>query len=424
MAKAQFLLKTLFILSLFVFAGSVAVAQDTLSIERAIEIALQNNPDVQLSRLNIRRAESVTAGLTFFPFLPEVDFGYSTDALTNGDGFRITDFSLTQQFEIGGKNSLRRAVAEANIGRARAEALAFEREIIAETRRTYARLAISQRRIVLQHQLADFAELLREFSEESFKVGRISEFDYSLSRIDAATRISELNRTQSGILQAETTLNRLLGQSGNGRIATIIDTIVSGNPVAGDTLVRRAFATRNDLRALEQEIVAAQKGIELARLSYLPNIRAGLTYGTDNSILPDFKTTHLLGFTVGIPLPLRIDGLYNYGQGEILQRAVELDIATLRLDALRRRIEGEVTLAVEKYERARLSLAMFNSVLPEFQKNLDVLDKAYRVGQIDLNTLLTQKDRLARSEQSYFDVLEDYLIAKSEFYQALGFIPN
>lgn len=429
MSKAQSLVKNMLILFLFALSGNIAMAQDTLSIEQAIEIALQNNPDISVSRLQIARAEAARLGATYFPSLPEVDFGYRNDALTNGDGFQMYDLSVMQEFSIAGQGSLRRSIASANIERARAEALAFERNLVAEVRQTYAQLAVLERRVILQRELTESAQLLREFAEASFKVGRGSEFDASLARIDEATSRSELNSSASEILETRMNLNLLMGRPGNTAIHTVIDTVVTGERGGTrDTLFQRGIAQRADIRALEQELEAAERELELANLIYYPNIRAGLTYDGDNSILEgtpgDRPITHLLGFRVAVAVPLSLGGLYDNGRAEILQRTAERDIVLAQLAALRRRIEGEITLAFEQYEIARNSLAMFNNVLPEFHLNLDVLNKAYRLGQIDLNTLLTQKERMTRSQQSYLDVLEEYLIARSEYYQALGFLPE
>ncbi|MES2767335.1 MAG: TolC family protein [Bacteroidota bacterium] len=428
MPKAQALLKNLLILFFFLCATGFVRAQDSLSIEQAIEIALKNNPDISVYRLQIARVEAQRAGATFFLSLPEVDFGYRNDALTNGNGFRMVDISVMQEFSIAGQGSLRRSIASANIERARAEALSFERNLIAEVRRTYARLAVLERRVVLMEQLTASAQLLKEFAEESFKVGRGSEFDASLARIDDATIRAEVSGAESDILDANLNLNLLMGRAENTEIHTVIDTVIVEEKGSSDSLFKRGFAARADFRALEQEVAAAEQELQLANLVCYPNVRAGLTYDGDNSILEGIKgsrpITHLLGFRVAVAVPLSFGGLYNNGQAEILQRTAERDIAVLQLAALRRRIEGEITLASRKYEKARAALLVFNGVLPEFQLNLDVLNKAYTLGQIDLNTLLTQKERMTRSQQSYLDVLERYLIARSEYYQTLGFLPE
>jgi cobalt-zinc-cadmium efflux system outer membrane protein len=124
----------------------------------------------------------------------------------------------------------------------------------------------------------------------------------------------------------------------------------------------------------------------------------------------------VLSFGVSIPLTSSRRNL-----GNIEAAAARSASARLRREFLERSIPAEVRAAVNRYDALSRSLSLTrDGVLNQSEKNLEVIQQAYGLGQLRLLDVLNEQRRLLETRLAYIDSLSQLLRALAEVERAVG----
>jgi len=253
-------------------------------LTQLIGIALRENKDV---RIAAARVEEFAARLdiTRSGFYPQI--GYNGQASRNqasrevfggvpsGTGRTYSDYSATLNagWELDVWGRIRRAT-EAS----RADLLAQDENrrtvilsLVSAVANTYVTLRQLDRQLeVSQNTLATRAEALRLF-EIKFKGGVISELELAQVKVEYEQAAAAIPPIERQIALTENALSVLLGHNpesiprGKSIDALLLPPVPAGAPSA-------LLENRPDIRAAEQNLVAANARIGVARAQYFPSI--------------------------------------------------------------------------------------------------------------------------------------------------------
>jgi len=253
-------------------------------LTQLIDIALRENKDV---RIAAARVEEFTARLaiTRSGFYPQI--GYNGQASRNqasrevfggvpsGTGRTYSDYSATLNagWELDVWGRIRRAT-EAS----RAELLAQDENrrtvilsLVSAVANTYVTLRQLDRQLeVSQNTLATRAEALQLF-EIKFKGGVISELELAQVKVEYEQAAAAIPPIERQIALTENALSVLLGHNpesiprGKSIDTLLLPPVPAGAPSA-------LLENRPDIRAAEQNLVAANARIGVARAQYFPSI--------------------------------------------------------------------------------------------------------------------------------------------------------
>ena len=425
-------------------------AQQTLTLETAIQEARTNNPDLKVVRqkIGVAAGELKTASL-LFPFNPQVEFERTSDRYYAKQGEGGYDLSVSQEVEIAGQRWRRRRVAQADLERAQAEVQDFERRLTADVREAFYRLLFSQRRAETMKAIADLNGQLAEAAQKRFKAGDISELDYNLVLIERSRSGADLALSEAQAYGAMGEMNRLLGRPPDvvtvAADASFRETMETGTTASSpieparepvkvpdlEALKAAALRVRPDLKALEAGVQAARGAVSVVLAGLTPNPVFSLTYRVEKSffagedISGDPAVTRgiagirdrdrLLTARVSLPLPL-----FNRSQGQTYAARAAQRVAETELESLRRAVAIEVTVAYRRLQSALRARALFQEVAPKLDENAALVVRAYRAGETDLATLLVEQDRIFRAKLVYLDALMEYESALVALERAVG----
>ena len=387
-----------------------ALLRGTITAERAVQIALLNNRQLQaiFEELGIANADLTEAGLLKNPVLEaSARFPDRPPSATN------LDFGIVQDFLDLLMIPLRRKVATNELARAELKVGDAVLKLAAEMKTAFYTLQGKQMLFGRLGELGTTYGAALELSQRQHEAGNINDLElanqqsaYSQSKLDAAQVAAEMRSDREK-------LNRLMGVWGTQTQWSIADELpgIAGRDFPTDRLESLAIAQRLDLAASKAEVSAIVRSLGLTKTyRYVGSIE----FGVDTESETDRQ--RVTGPTLKLELPI-----FNQGKGRIARLETQLRQAERRLEAQAIDIRSEVREARDRL-LAKKDLAVYyrDELVPERKRVLDLTLTSYNSmlkGPYDL--LLARQNELA-AERGYIEALRDYWIARADLERAVG----
>jgi cobalt-zinc-cadmium efflux system outer membrane protein len=402
-----------------------------LTLAQAIEAARLANPDLRAAEA---LAAAALARVRQAGAIPNPVLSYGREQ-TSGAGLTSAQniLAVEQRLELGGQRSARQAAAVARHAAAMARLTARRDQLDLETIRAYAHAVAAERRERLADQVVlAFSEAAR-VSEQRLAAGDVSGYAHRRIRLEAAryatlraeahlarrAALSTLAALVSGDLDAIPRMEFLLTDTlPHARVAAGVEPAGGTFNVAPDSLIRFALRTRQDLRALELEIVAAGADARLTAASRIPV--PALSVGFKNEQLPG-TPGQSNGFTAGISLPLP---LWDRREGALAAATAEIARRSAEADSFRRRVVREVIEAFDALAAVVAELDVLAPQLgPESERAIRAVRVAYDEGEVTLTEWLDAVRAYQEAEASFVTLRANAMIRRAALARAAGAAP-
>jgi cobalt-zinc-cadmium efflux system outer membrane protein len=422
-AQCRGVLRTLVVLLL-----SVSAAAQPLSLEDALARAEARSPILRVAAARIQQGAGrrTTAGY-LTPANPRIDVSVVSDFAFAAQGERSIDIGLEQELEIFGQRGLRIDTADADLAALQKDGAATRAALRADVTVAYYDLMYQERRAALLHDIAAQADRLAEAGRRRLTAGDLPEAEVNLVLAERAAALAEAVQADADRVEAAARLDVIVGEPPSTAMATIGGFPAPLPAAATEELLARARARRPELAAARADVEARGAEVALRRRERLPNPTLFLGYTNQKSVFepesfppglvsaPVSDVDQLLGFRLSFPIPL-----LRSGAGEIQEAAGRRAEAEARRDGLALSVHGEVTAAHARYERLREAAAAFAEVEPKLSATIEVYERAYTAGKIDLGQFLTIRDRVLRATLAALRARRDLAAAGALLERAAG----
>lgn len=400
---------------LFGGMGTHAYGAESLTLDRAIQTALAQNPELLAIRqeLEVARGREVKARL-LNRFNPTIR-GRVMNRKNPGSG-SVTDSQvmLSQEVEVAGQRGLRIQEAVNNVQRVEAQIRDRERILIGDVKRAYFAARAAEMRLRLRRAIETLNRRIRDATRRRVQAGAAPTLEANLAEIRYGQSRKETLAIEAVVRANIVTLLRLLGWPSDRAVELVDPLRGSLTAVRLPQLLQVAKRQRPDLLAAEREVMRAQAAMKLTRRLIVPNPTFQGFYQTETESAEGTST--IIGGGIGIPLPL-----FDRKQGELVTQGGELNRGRHQVIAVTRRIEQEVEAAFHAYEAARQAVEVFEeAVLDRIEENVRFIEIAYREGKIGLLQLIVVQNDLITAQLSYIDSLAQYRTAEANLEQAIG----
>lgn len=387
-----------------------AMLRSTLTADRAVQVALLNNRELQATyeEIGIANVDLTEAGLLKNPiFEMSARFPDRPPSATN------LEFAIVQDFLDLLMIPLRKKVAAAELARARLRVGDAALKLAAEVRIALYALQGKQQLVGRLGALGNTNAAALELSQRQHEAGNISDLElanqqstFSQSKLDAA-------EIMAGIRSDREKLNRLMSVWGNDTQWAIADELppIPSRSFSTERLESLGISQRLDLAASKAEVVAVVQSLGLTKTyRYV----GAIEFGVDTE--HDTDRQRVTGPTLKLELPI-----FNQGKGRIARLEAQLRQTERRLEAQAIDIRSEIREARDRM-LAKKELAGYyrEELIPERKRVLDLTLTSYNSmlkGPYDL--LLARQNELA-AERGYIDALRDYWIARADLERAVG----
>ena len=403
-----------------------ATGTSRITLDEAIQMALQHNHNLLAARTTIPQAEAeeTTANLRPNPSLfadweylplgspahqnPNLYGGHSTSDYLhdNTEG----DIGLSYLLERGKKRQHRLQAAKDITAQTRSLVTDNERGLTFSVASLFVSVQLAQSTIELaEKDLKSFQKTV-ELGELRFNKGAISEDDYLKIKLQLLQFETDYQQAELAKIQALSDLRQLLGYE-----SVSADYDVAGpfdyQPLNGnlEDFQLKALQNRPDLRAAQQGVTAARSQYELQRAIGKPDVTVQGNYSHVNAI----NAATVYG---SIPLPI-----FNRNQGEIARTR----LAIIQAQEQEKATNGQALTDVrDAYDGLRVSdriVQLYRSgYLEVAQKDRDIAEYAYQRGAVSLLDFLDAERNYRATQLAYRQALASYLLALEQLRQAVG----
>lgn len=377
------------ILSLLAFAAAVSAARAetrSLTLQQAVELALRQNPDVLLARLDEQQAR-VGVREARAPFVPRIAVGsglaYSSGfplaiegaapAIVQAVGTRFI-YNRPQSFRVREAAAMAHA-AEHGSG-ARSAEIAFR---VAATYLDFERACRARAAAARQVETLDRIERL---VEQRVAAGREIPLESTRARVETARARARLGDLEAHVDLLAETLRSDLGLDEGVRILPVETQLPSQVPLpeSEGAAVSAALAASKEIKRLESVAqarryqVQAEKGAKFPRLDLVAQYAVLGRFNNYEDFFRSFERHNgQLGVSIQVPVFAR-----DYIAPRVAQAENEVAQADLRLRAARsgvaleaRRLFHEVRQAESARDLARLELDLARESLSVLLARLD-----------------------------------------------------
>ena len=402
------------------FVASNARAADTpLSEAQLVEIAIEANPAVKSARYRWDAAVH-SIKQTVAPNDPIFTYTNS-DSVKNPVGrAALREFNFTETFQFPGKALYQRDQAVRSADIAHLMLAATVRDVRAATETAYFQLVLDGSLSEVNAENVQNLDQVVRVTETAYSASTVPQTDVISSEFDLAAARQLQRQYLTAVANDETALNLQLYRPVGEPLSVDRTLKLEALTFPLDALIDRAYAARQEILEAALAERNANTALYLAKMEYLPDFTAGVTY--DDYLVPSFapklsQPRDWVGI-IGFNLPV----FFWLKQNEDVVRA-KASLQAARSDQALIKIQTAAAVAT-LFRNAQFgyetAILYRDSLIPLALQNLRVALTAYQGGKIDFVTLSTAVQRLYVARVSYLQAANQFLAGEVSLEQAIG----
>ncbi|WP_028580287.1 TolC family protein [Desulfogranum japonicum] len=405
-------------------------APDELSLDKAVQLALQHNPSIDVALQQCRQGEGVLQQARS-AYLPQVSLGadygrQSIDGLTPEDEDNvghgsialsqlIYDFGKTTGAIDAGKFSL--LATNANLQQSFLDVILLAKEAF------YNVLEKQQLVEVSRETVTNYEKHLHR-AKRYYEAGVRTRVDVTNAQVNLSNARLELVQAQSNLKSALVSLNRALGSNSKQDAYEVVfehqplHLLAQKRPAMStslDTLLTTAVENRPDMQQVQFLVNAAQAKVRQVKGQFLPSLQAKGRYDDYETDLSSLRDQWSLG--VGLTWEL-FSGFRT--QGEMVEAKSRFRELQAGMHELELAVTQEVTESYLRAEENSQSVTLADETLILALENLDLAEGRYKAGLNDMIEFNDAQLNLSAARTSLVSAYYGYLVSLARIEKATG----
>ncbi|WP_423595347.1 efflux transporter outer membrane subunit [Roseateles sp. MS654] len=394
-------------------------------LKRLIDLALKNNRDLRVALLNVDVARA-QANVTAASRWPTVNVGVTAQrgpqAESNGDarivnsyqaGLQITSYELDLFSRVKNQSAAAFAQYLAQGEAARSAQIS----LVASVASAYLAVQADEELLAITRQTLATREDSLKLTQLKFDNGAASNLDLSSAKSSyesARATLAQAERTRQQDLNA---LTLLVGQP-------LPETLPAAQPLSGQTmgallagLPSEVLVRRPDVRQAEEQLVAAEANIGVARAAYFPSITLTSSVGTASSALKDLFSQSAWSIAGSALMPIFDAGRVR---NNVAAARANQQIAVAQYEKAVQTAFREVADALAGRATLDEQLRAQDAQAAAEATRLELVDLSYRNGAASSLDLLDAQRASFAAQQAALQVRLAQLQNQVQLYKVLG----
>lgn len=453
----------LFLFLILIVAKSAAYSQtQNLTLEKAIQIALENNADTQIAKMEVKKAHAAVDE-AFGYALPSVNFNASYshfiekpvmpfpdfEALLNNSTYGILldqnlipeeqanflpienvlqAFALTNNYEASAEvsqilfnSAVFRGIGASEIYLQMSEEMLFNsiaNTVVNVKSAFYGALLAQEMLDITNASFKNFQDNY-ESVKKLFEAGLASEYDAMQAEVQLENFRPMIAEAENALQNAKDGLKVLLDidQSLDINLEGSLDYQEEPTPIA-EELTNKADENNFQIRTLQKKIEVDDAFVDLDRAGFWPTVSAfgNYTWGGASEDL-DFQnfTSSIVGLSFSINL---FDGMRKYNKIE--QSLIEKEKTREQLSQARNYISSQIRAKINDIEKVKKNIKAQERTVDLAQKTYEIASVRLKEGTGTQLELLNAETQLRQAKTNRLKYYYDYIVAKSTLDQLTG----
>jgi outer membrane protein TolC len=397
--------------SLFIFLTPLTSLSQSekplLNVEKLIEEALQNNPEIlaQKKRWEVFKEKVPQAFALEDPMLGLGIISLPTNFSFKDEDMTMKEISISQRFPFPGKRPLMREMAEKEAEAVFTEIQERVNRIVKEVKTAYYDLSHVYRTLEVTQRNKKILEDFAKIAGTRYAVGEGIQQDVLKAHVEVSRMVDELIMLEQKKRALEAKLNALLNRPPETPAGIPEEVIFRKLPITIEEFRKMALESNPTLKGMKNMIEAKEKAYALAKREYYPDLTARFAYGQrDNG--PEMKRRDMLTGMVEVNIPI----FYKSKQDrKVAEAKADIQAIEAQYQAMRNEIQFMITDMATMIQRTERQLELYKTgIIPQASLRLNSAMSAYRVNKADFMTLLDSQMTLYKYELEYHLALAEY----------------
>lgn len=413
-----------------------------LTLEKAVEKAVENNPQTKMSIAGIKIAEARVAEaktgkspfvsfsqnvmrsnnpvFVFGSLLEQGRFGaanFAVDKLNHPSGLNNFRSLISVQKPLFDQHQTRSRVTQANFGKQQAE---MQAEIVRQNLRfgvvkLFYGTILAQEQVKVTTEAVKAAEANRKKTRDLADVGMTTEADFLAAEVELANAEQQKLEAESNRIVSVSALNIMLGEKPDFQYEINADLQEKFFQVEDkEELLRLAFENRADYQKAKSAVEQSKEQTKSVVNTKLPRVDVFGNYGYSSPYIANGSSD----YTVGISLNYT---LYDAGRKARIEQTTSAEmLAEAQKEDLANQIRLEVIKNYQNYQTSRAKIQVSVKAIAQAEEVLRIVQDRYKFGVSTITEVLRAETALVRAKQNLLSARHDYYIAYAAILLATG----
>lgn len=409
-----------------------------LSREQCLQVALQDNPTVKISDLEVKKVDYAKKE-TLSAVFPSIDFTGAYQRSIELQTIRMDLGGQSQSIKMGSDNtwnlgfsatlpliapSLWKAIdiSDTQILASLEDARASRLNLVNEVNKAYysLMLAVASKKVIQQNY--DVALFNAEIYKKQFENGTASEYDVLRSSVQVKNIEPDLLQADIALKQCQLQLKVLMGISADMEIMPDIELNELSDEMweyqsAGDI----SLQDNTSLRSLEIQRNILSKNVTLKKFAWIPTL--GASYNLSWTSLSNgspfrnqqFNPYSYVGLALSVPIFSGGSKLYGLKQAQVQLKEIDL-----QKDYLVNTLNMQVELAIDNINREAAQISTNKESMAQAKKAYEIMQKSFEIGAASYLELRDAELANTSAQLVYLQAIYNYLVSSSELDLLIG----
>lgn len=418
-------------------AGTLNAQQLDLTLQQAIDIALDENPTIKVAdkEIQVKKIADTEAWQTLLPSVTANASVQHTllaaEMNLGGNKFKMGEDN-TNTGVLAGTLSLplfaptvyqNMKLTKTDIELAREQARNSRLDLVNQVTKAFYQMLLSQDSYKVMQESYKTSKENFDVVNEKYKVGSVSEYDKISAEVQMRSMNSSMVSTQTALTLAELQLKVLMGIDPNIKVVINdkLENYENALVLAEVDDTEAALQNNSAMRQFDINREMLDRALKIQRTSFMPTVSFSLTgqyqsLYNKNWSLWDYDWSPSASFTIGISIPIFTASNWTK------LKTTKLQISELEDNRLntRRQLAMSAQSYMHNMASSIVQVESNKEAVRQADKAVTIAAKRYDVGKGTILELNQSEVALTQSQLTYNQSIYDYLVNKSELDYTLG----
>ena len=345
------------------------VQEREITLQQAIEIALQNNNRIKIAQYEIDIEETGKYGAIT---IPKTEFSYSSGEF-NTPTIKDNMYGVTQRINFPTVYTSQFKLAKAKVNSREQLKVIEEHELIADVKTAYLKYVfLIENERLLQGQDSLYSNLDKS-SSMRYKTGESTKLESVTSATQSMQVKNKLQQNEADLRIAKKRLQVLLNINDN---IVLIDSVMI--PIDINLDIGTQLVEQSPIYAyIKQQLEIKKRETNVERNKFLPDIILGYNSQTFKSI--QNNNDRFSFYQVGLSIPILPGG----HRSKITAAKIEEDIAQSQISLAQTQLDGQLQSLLQEYYKLKGTLNYYKKeALPQAELIINNSEKSFASGNV------------------------------------------